>query len=542
MNSRVAVTLALSLLGCDAGDSCEDAKCVRETVECRSDDDCADGLACNGDETCEAAHCAPGTPVECASGLSCVEGAGETSCEFLNQSSWFVYIGDDLGAEPFRLFGIRQADMGHATPLDLTEEIVEGYAGPTFRGWSPDGRFLVFDLATSNFESRLFYLEFGAGLPSKAVPLPDLPVSDGWTPEVNWSGDSKSAVMRESDDLYFLDFHGETATTSLLVRDDATVTSATPCADGVTVVYDIEEEERSFVGTAPGLEDAEPLPGYALVSPGGTHIAVVADDAVWTAECGVGKRWRFHEIGALADDFSAGWSPDGRFLELPVASEDGESADLAVVDARGDEPPWRAAGSTFSALWARRAGAHLVFESSPDWMPVVASFPGGVIEDLGLPEVSTVDLHESGVSFVVSDEETRESSEWVRLDGWSDAVRLDGCGDEVTRYNQGPSLAACTQEVDDGWNLFVFSLGADGSVSRARPATTLTERLTTEEFSPDGRGLIVMRSSMGYELRQQMLWVGAPFMDDVPLAEISQGTLAYDGEWQPTPPPDERRR
>lgn len=531
------------LLGCGPGEDCEGEACGRANVECRSNDDCDDQLACTGEETCEESRCVAGAPVECEESLSCAEREDGTACEFDDPSPWYVYVGNDLGAEPLRLFGVRQADMGRLAPLDLTAAVATSeYAGPTFRDFSPDGRFLVFDLANVNFESRLFFVEFGAGLPSAAEPVPNLPVSDAWDPWIDWSESSKSAVMRESTGVYWLDFHGDEPTTSLLARDDATVTFAQPCADGLSVVYDTEESDQSFVATAPSLADAEPLGGHAFVAPGGTHVAVFVGDGVWTAECGVGKAWRFHETGPLESD-GAGWSPDARFLQFPVLGQDEQSTDLVVVDAGGDDPPWRAGGSALSAEWAEGAGARLVFEADPDLLFSVATFPGGEVRNLGLPtDTLSATLHDSGMSYRLSDEATETTTEWLLLDGWSEAARLDDCDDPSTRYDAAPRSAACTQETLVGWNLFAFSVDS-GSLTRVQPGATVTEELSIEGFSPDGRGFVALRSSSApEEALQKIVWVEAPFEDGMPLPEVNRGTLGYDPSWQPVARTTARRR
>jgi hypothetical protein len=518
MSLRV-VALGLVLLACDRERSCEDAACARVAVECRSSEDCADELACNGDEVCEGNRCVSGTPVECADGLSCVDGDDGASCEFPSASPWFIYIGNDLGADPLRLFGIRQADMGHATPLDLTANVAtEEYAGPTFRGWSPDGRILVFDLAYPTFESRMLYVRFGKGLPSPALPVPDLPVSDEWEPTVDWSAGGKSAVMRHDDGRYFLDFREEPPRTTLLEYEGARVSWATPCADGGSVVFGIADDPRTFVGTTPTLEDAQPLP----------------EDTWIAAGCGVNGPRRFPDTGVPPDE--GDWSPDLRFFVFSSPSEDGEASEITVFDAEGDGPPWRASGSA-SWYWSAYADAELVFQTGPDLTFAVARFPGGEIQDLGLPaDAGSVFRHASGTTFVAYDEATENASSWVRLDGWSDAVPLVGCeGDANIRYDDGPSQAACKEELDSGWNLFTFTFEEDGSVSRNRPLTTPTEELWLQGFSPDGRGVIGQRDTYGNEWHAKIFWIEAPFVDDAPVVDLNPGTLAYDGEWQPTP-------
>jgi len=65
---------------CDEGYGAEGDLCV--AMECRGDDECDDGLACNGLETCGDDHiCADGSPVECGDHEVCEEPDGTCACD-----------------------------------------------------------------------------------------------------------------------------------------------------------------------------------------------------------------------------------------------------------------------------------------------------------------------------------------------------------------------------------------------------------------------------------------------------------------------------
>lgn len=65
---------------CDSGFTLVDGTCEAEV--CAADEDCDDGLACNGVEICdtEGNACVPGAPVECAEDEVCVEEEGVGPC------------------------------------------------------------------------------------------------------------------------------------------------------------------------------------------------------------------------------------------------------------------------------------------------------------------------------------------------------------------------------------------------------------------------------------------------------------------------------
>ena len=67
---------------CECTDAYERRDGVCVPIGCTHDDDCSDGLACNGVETCdgETRTCMPGIAVLCGDGMTCSKPAGECSC------------------------------------------------------------------------------------------------------------------------------------------------------------------------------------------------------------------------------------------------------------------------------------------------------------------------------------------------------------------------------------------------------------------------------------------------------------------------------
>ncbi|GAG15586.1 unnamed protein product, partial [marine sediment metagenome] len=73
---------------CQAGsDPCPGQMCDEDNdlcVDCLNDSDCDDGLYCNGAETCVGGSCQPGTAVDCDDGVACTDDScneGTDSCD-----------------------------------------------------------------------------------------------------------------------------------------------------------------------------------------------------------------------------------------------------------------------------------------------------------------------------------------------------------------------------------------------------------------------------------------------------------------------------
>jgi hypothetical protein len=528
----VALLVASFVAGCRSGDSCEDSKCIARG--CLTDGECDDGLACNGAETCDG-RCVEGTPVECEEGLACEDRGGTASCEFPEWSPWYVYVGDDLGKEPFRLFGVRQADFGRRVPIELSAGVAtDEYLGPTFHSFSPDGRFLVFDMMTAEFQSRLFFSKLGAGWPSAAARLAELPFADGWFPWVLWSARGDVALVQESLDYYWLDFRGEAPSASAF-DPEVPPTEVWPCADGESVVYETEAQ-GVFVAAGARPEDAESVgDGEVLVAPDGSRFAVFSPSGVLTADCELGAPRRTLETRAIEEPRSGwGWSPDSRFLAYSLPDVTEGPFEVVIVDVEGDAEPWTAFTLDSDAYWDTNT-ARFVFALESTGELSVATFPGGEVSSLGLPEGAFgVTLHESAVSYGVRDEND-EPGDWLRVDGTGETHRLDGCKGSTVIFNDGPTLAACVEENEAGASFVAFTLDG-GALARTRLGAPVPQWLFADAFSPDGRGFVGSRSASTDESATTLLWVAAPFEQDASPVAINPGTLAYAASFQPKPP------
>jgi hypothetical protein len=487
---------------------------------------CAWPIGCRAEAPCEGPACGGNTP-------SCV---GEDCDGGPASSPWYVYIGNDLeDGATFRLFGVREADMGEKAPLELTADVAtDGYLGPTFYSWSPDGRFLVFDLIDEDYQSRLFFTTFGGKLPGGAAPIPELPFSDAWYPDATWSAGGETALVRDGSDFYWIDFRGEEPVASLLGAAGGTPISVSPCADGEHLVYGLDSG-GTFVATAPSLDDPELLGKRVFLAPDGQHVVIADPEDISTAECGLGKPRHHHET-EMQDEAGSfpPWSPDSRFYAFPSLGLDGVSGELTVIDAVGDEEPWSMPAFTISAQWDT-VSARLIFEG-PSGDLQVATFPGGQTASLGLPlEAETVALHALGVSYLTSFDDTEVRRQWWLADATNNAVELTGCNDIEARYDEGPTAAACVTVAGLKSSLLAFAFDDGQLVSRAELNEPGTEALAIEGFSPSGRGFVASRATVTEELLRAILWVPRPFTENQSLAEVHPGAIAYGGSFQPQP-------
>ena len=83
---------------CDNGYHLDYGQCLKDV--CSANDECDDGLACNGEESCSGGVCRAGTPVSCQANATCQEPNGSCTCDdgFTSEGSTCVALLDVLGA------------------------------------------------------------------------------------------------------------------------------------------------------------------------------------------------------------------------------------------------------------------------------------------------------------------------------------------------------------------------------------------------------------------------------------------------------------
>jgi hypothetical protein len=88
LSAAVLLALGLSAGGCncdsnnpevDAGPLPDVGIVSDAAIQCTRDNECDDGLFCNGTETCELGRCAS-APVDCDDGIACTVEIGRASC------------------------------------------------------------------------------------------------------------------------------------------------------------------------------------------------------------------------------------------------------------------------------------------------------------------------------------------------------------------------------------------------------------------------------------------------------------------------------
>jgi hypothetical protein len=248
MANRVSVVL-LALAGAVSG--CRESGFESsELPPCRVDSDCADTSGCNGEERCTAGRCESSEAVVCPAEMECADRETVASCEFVPQSPWLIFT-DDVEPGFYGMFGVPTALAGKVDAFDFNANVSrEEYLGVDAHEWSPDGRYLLFLPIRHDFSTRLYWMEFGRGLPSEGIPVEDLPNTGAWS-VYSWSGDSTQVVVKELEngEFYQLDFSGGQPRASRF----AGASWVDYCGDGV--VYRVKSGEIYW---APNFDDVDP--------------------------------------------------------------------------------------------------------------------------------------------------------------------------------------------------------------------------------------------------------------------------------------------
>jgi hypothetical protein len=181
-------------------------------VDCVTDDDCDDGKACNGFESCSANKCQAGEAVECASGMKCSE-AAEASCQFPSDAPWVVYTGDEDADATFDLWAAKLDLLGKMAPVKLSPTLAKGYSVVPPNGyaadgmWSPDSKTLLFTGAKGSLAPTTYAVHFGAGLPDAPLTLSQgQPIAATLPIGSPWSADGKAITVAMDDGLYIVDY------------------------------------------------------------------------------------------------------------------------------------------------------------------------------------------------------------------------------------------------------------------------------------------------------------------------------------------------
>jgi hypothetical protein len=516
--SAVLLALAGALSGCresDFGSS--------ELPPCRVDSDCADTSGCNGEERCTAGRCESSEAVVCPAEMVCADRGTVASCEFVPQSPWLIFT-DDVEPGFYGMFGLPTALAGKVEPFDLNANISsEDYIGVASNEWSPNGRYMLFDPTRYDFSTRLYWMEFGRGLPTEGRPVEDLPNSGVWS-VLSWSADSRRVVLEEyeSEERYQLDFSGGQPRSSRL----AGASRAVFCGAGI--LYQLDSSQIHWAGDFGDSNSESMGTGEFTIFPDREHVLI-------TDESGASSFSKCDHDAVRYELENASWvglSADSNFVAFEAR---GGLAVVAVDDARevyfvedvNDADGW---------AWAD-GGARLlvtdVFDTGKT-LQLIDIRAGAVVAEASIDaELAASWLGPNLVLLAPSDAIDRDLSVWP-LSG--EPIRLDAC--DLTRGvigSEDGSTVVCVQSDEtEGSRVFAIDVALGGHVRELWRDRSPDAEL--EGFSHDGSHVLVQSTSSAEATLIHLWWV--PVQNGVEEApvQINRGNFATTwSPWQPTP-------
>jgi hypothetical protein len=267
-------------------------------AECHRNTDCDDRQSCNGPELCVDAACQSTAAPICLAGTECVETAAGHDCRYRTPSPWLIFEGRAA------VYGLPLAEIDKRDPFLLGEQnVAEGVtAGFADSFFSPDGRRLWASFYSEDvWESTLFQVSLGPGLPGRLEPVRDLPNRGSFFDPVFAADGRHGFVEDEYSGLYLFDFTNEDASRyrGKLLGQLAHAWYARPafCSDSRLLVVSGEvpsSEDRNAPSTAAWLFElgddgelskSELGPGAAMVSPDGRLIVLQGPDRVEVLGC-----------------------------------------------------------------------------------------------------------------------------------------------------------------------------------------------------------------------------------------------------------------
>jgi hypothetical protein len=323
---------------------------------CKTNDDCADGLLCNGDERCdEDGVCAAGTALACSDGTTCTEGDPREPCGYAVQSPWLVLYGSGT------LWGLPTAELGKRKLLVLGErESTALYVGMNDVTFSPDGRHAFIDFLEEDFGQAVLELSFGRGTPERARTLANLPNWGIYSTPV-FSPDGARGLLSEFDTgAYFLDLSASRAVASQLDVETFDEDEVAFCSDNrtwlrkgpyATLYTETLGQPTATILDHEGNDKVELSPDARTIWLGGENPRLVACAPDATSEA----------LGVVAE--YAEFSPDSRFLVLTLA--DGSTTMLSVTASLAATEVW--SGSDVAhRFWSEGVGSLVLHLESDD--------------------------------------------------------------------------------------------------------------------------------------------------------------------------------
>jgi hypothetical protein len=512
--------MLLALAGAVSG--CREADFgAGELPPCRGDSACADTSGCNGEERCIAGRCEPGEPVACRPNLVCANREGEASCEFEEQSPWLIFT-DDVEPGFFGQFGIPAALIGQAEPFDLNGTVSsEKYIGVYSNEWSPDGRYMLFDPVYPDYSAHLYWMEFGAGLPTDGRPVTNLPDVGVWS-VIQWSRDSRRVLLQEYDsaEFYLLDFADGEPRPSRVVG----VVRVGFCGEGIVAQaetaeihhsLDFGEAERELLGT-----------GEVELLPDGEHV-LISDQSgeTYLVECM--QNAQRHELG---DTRSIQPSGDSEFLAFQspvglvvISVDDGQEVVLPTDVSHATGWMWSGDGARLLVTNVSQMGRSL---------KVVDVRAGAVMAEIPISvESEAAWLAPDLVLIEPMDAFDHDLHVW-RV-GY-DLVPLDDCNrsNEIIGSEDGATVVCLHLDEKEGSRVMAVDVGNGGSIRELWRDQSPELRL--DGFSPDEMSVVVQSIFFAEKTFSQLWWVPVSPDAEVSPLQINRGDFALTSDpWQP---------
>jgi hypothetical protein len=240
--------------------------------------------------------------LDCKRGTECVARDGEWACEFLTQSGWLAF---ESYADPMTIQAVRLG--ASSAGGELVRETLKTFAHDRHLGdggllWSPSGRYLLFreTWPDNPYDSllthdRWMWSYFGAGLPTKAEPLPNLPNSGQYGMPL-WDEATDALAIMNGQESYVVRFDGDRAKAELAVTSDESY-DILPCRGATALVYRSYSANQAYlvpVGATPETERVA-LGSYPIQSPdlskvvGSRPGTTSGSEVLFTVDCKAGS-------------------------------------------------------------------------------------------------------------------------------------------------------------------------------------------------------------------------------------------------------------
>jgi hypothetical protein len=302
------------------------------TPQCSSNADCDDGATCNGSERCVRGACAAGKPVACGPNLTCVERGASNACEFVTQGPWLsFYQGVANVKVGIGLFGISTPYATSVEPIELSQGTIDTEGKILWdHQWSPDGRYLVLNVAGEH--RALYWVEVDRGVPSVPELIPDVPQDLDQLQLVTFAKD-KNQLLAKSDGLLIdIRFDAAGPHAAIVAEGQQDISNASYCAGAKVALLDNALVQLDSPNTEPRLI------ADSVLSPDARRLLAAASGGLEWQECSLSGK--SHPVALPLPNADTertfSWAPDSR--HVLVYDNYDETLELSLVDLDATEP------------------------------------------------------------------------------------------------------------------------------------------------------------------------------------------------------------